>query len=73
MRVVSKHYYYFEKQDKLDFLMFLKEKNTNILEFSSKCSVSISYMSLILSGKRALNDNIINNMKSIGYELKLGD
>ena len=71
MRVESKEYYYFEEIDKGLFTDFLWQSHTSMKDFAELCGVSLSYLSLIINGKRAITNDMIDIFAKNGFELKM--
>lgn len=71
MRLVNKTYYYFEKEDKVRFEIFLMDRHLKMEDFAKKCSISISLLSLIINGRRAITKKNIDKFKKLGFGVKL--
>jgi len=71
MRVENKEYYYFEDKDKLDFLQFLTQNGMMMTTFANKCDISLSLLSLIINGKRAITKNVIDEFGKNGFKVNI--
>lgn len=71
MRIENKVYYYFEEQERNDFFNYLKKSDLNMTTFAEKCGISLSLLSLILGGKRAITKNVIKEFEKIGFKVNL--
>lgn len=66
MKIVNKVSYYFDSSDKELFLDYLKILGINMKELASKLGISLSYLSSIVSGTRALSSELRRKMNEIG-------
>ena len=71
MRVENKSYYYFEEKEKKSFNDFLLQSNTSMRDFAELCGVSITLLSLIVNGKRAITKDMITKFERNGFKLEL--
>ena len=71
MRVEYKEYYYFEEVDKVLFTDFLRNTHTSMKDFADSCDISLSLLSLILNGKRAITKNVLNEFEKHGFKVEI--
>lgn len=71
MRVEHKYFYYFDEVDKGKFTDFLWKIKSNMSDFASLCGISVSLLSQIVNGKRALTKNVIQAFNENGFKVKL--
>lgn len=73
MKVKIKKSYYFEKDDRKAFKVFLIENDMNQEIFAKKCGISLGLLSSILFGKRAITEKNIEKFESLGLKLNKGE
>ena len=66
---MTKTIYKIEKNDLLEFRVFLARKNLTQNEFAKKAGITPSYLCMILKGKRELTTRIISKFKKAGFSL----
>ena len=71
MRVEHKYYYYFEESDKESFKKFLEKNSMSMNDFANNCGMSLTLLSFIINGRRAINQTIIDLFAKNGFEVKI--
>ena len=71
MRVENKIYYYFEEKEKGLFTDFLWESHNKMADFAEKCGISLSYLSLIVNGKRAITKALLKKFAKHGFKVEV--
>ena len=71
MRVEHKEYYYFEELEKGLFTDFLCENKISMNDFAKSCGISPSLLSLVVSGKRAITKNTLDQFAKQGFKVEL--
>lgn len=69
MRVEHKYYYYFEESDKENFKKFLEKNSMSMNDFANNCGMSLTLLSFIINGRRAINQTIIDLFEKNGFEV----
>ena len=73
MRIENKTYYYFEEKEKGLFTDFLWESHTSMKDFAELCGISVSLLSLIVNGKRAITKKVIEKFEENGFKVKVNE
>lgn len=73
MRVEYKQFYYFELEDKERFNNFLDDNGINMSDFATKCDISLTLLSLVVNGKRAITKNVLEQFERNGFIVDYGD
>lgn len=71
MRIEQKTYYYFENKDKIDFYIYLTKRLMKMSEFANECGISLTLLSLVVNGKRAITKDLMKKFKEKGFNLDL--
>ena len=71
MRIENKTYYYFEEYEKGLFTDFLWESHTSMREFAQNCDISVTLLSMIVNGKRAITLNVLKKFEENGFKVEL--
>lgn len=71
MRIENKTYYYFEEYEKGLFTDFLWESRTSMREFAQNCDISVTLLSMIVNGKRAITLNVLKKFEENGFKVEL--
>ena len=70
MKVKIKTYRTLEKQDRINFKIFLAKKEMNAVDFCKKIGLSQSYLQLIMKGQRPVTDQLLERFKKAGFDLE---
>ena len=73
MKAKIKKSYYFDKDDRKAFKVFLIKNDMSKETFAKKCGISMSLLSSILFGYRAITEKNIEKFESLGLKLKKGE
>ena len=73
MRVVNKRYYYFDEKDKIDFEVFLVKNLMRKGEFAKKCGISLTLLTLLFNGKRAITKEVADLFTKNGFRVVIGE
>ena len=57
---------YFDKNDKLNFQIFLAKKGLTKTQFAKKCGLSNTYISFIITGKKPFSDELKEKFRKSG-------
>ena len=69
MKEKNKSYLYFDEKDRKRFRMWLIQEGLDQDDIAKRLNISASYFCLILSGKRALTDKVIDGLRKLGYNV----
>lgn len=73
MIVICRKFYYFDNNDKQKFELFLKNNNTNKVEFAKKCGISSTLLTLLFSGKRSISKEVAKAFNENGFKIEIGE
>lgn len=69
MLIANKRFYYFDKEERKKFDLFLLKNDMNKTIFCAKVGISLATLSLIYNGKRPINVKLAKVFSQNGYKV----
>ena len=71
MKIEYEEIYYFDEEEKGRFTDFLRDRHYSANDFAKMCGISISLLSMLVNGKRPLNEKHIKIFNKYGFKVEL--